>query len=399
MASIKGSNKGETLRGTSVADKIQALGGNDIIFGFGGNDTIEAGGGDDRIDAGAGSDTIDGGLGVDTLDYSSASGAVRVQYGGYSTDTTGVGTVEEYGTAGGLLSSDKFSGVEDIIGSGWNDFLQGGGGANSISGGAGDDRINGANGNDFLYGGAGDDLIDVGNGNDYADGGEGCDTLFWDWGGLLGAVVDLQAGRITYSPAYGPDNWDVVLNFENVRGRDGNKQIYGTDDANIVQGSTGSDLIDGRGGDDILVGDFGRNTGSSGAPAGYDDDIRGGAGDDLLSGDLGSDILTGGSGADRFVVDTYYGTDRITDFEDGVDTLELYGGLTITGWEARDSDGDGIADAQAALLSNGEAIVFDGYSAAPPSLAGTGLQLHAEQFSIPELASWSMTGGWGGDGF
>jgi Ca2+-binding RTX toxin-like protein len=168
----------------------------------------------------------------------------------------------------------------------------------------------------------------------------------------------------------------------------------------MIEGGYGSDLILGRGGDDLLVGDLGRPADVGSYFYGFADRIDGGAGNDVISGDLDSDVLTGGSGADTFVIDTYYGTDRITDFEDGVDTLALYGGLTITDWEARDSDGDGIADQAAALLSNGEAVLFDGYTAAPASLvSGVGLALHTAQFAIPDLADWSAASGWGGPAF
>ena len=107
--------------------------------------------------------------------------------------------------------------------------------------------------------------------------------------------------------------------------------------------------------------------------------------------------MTGGSGADRFAVDTYYGTDTITDFEDGVDRVELYGGLAITSWQGLDSDGDGSVDAQAALLSNGERLILLGHAAPPASLVdGSGVTSIAAQFAIPELTQWSMAGGWGG---
>ena len=376
MPSIKGTNRNDVLRGTSGADKFQALNG------------------DDRIVASAGSDVVDGGNGTDTLDYSDWVGRITVNYGGYATSTNGVGSVDEIDSTGAVVSTDQFASIENIIGTSGNDMIYGGGGANTLWGGAGDDRLNAAGGNDTIYGGAGNDLIDVGNGNDIVDGGDGVDTLFWDWGSLSGAIVDLQAGRISYDPAYGPDNWDVILNFENVRGRDGNKQIFGTDGSNIVQGSSGTDLIDGRGGDDVLVGDYGRFTGGlNGATSGYNDTIRGGAGNDLLSGDLGADVLTGGSGADIFVVDSYYGTDRITDFEDSVDRLALYDGLTIQGWETRDSNGDGIADTTAALLSNGQAILFDGINAPSSLLDGSAVVQHSEQFAIPELTDWTAQAG------
>lgn len=57
-----------------------------------------------------------------------------------------------------------------------------------------------------------------------------------------------------------------------------------------------------------------------------EDTLDGGAGNDYLRGYGGNDILTGGSGADRFVFERTQaanGTDRITDFETGVDVLDF----------------------------------------------------------------------------
>ncbi len=56
---------------------------------------------------------------------------------------------------------------------------------------------------------------------------------------------------------------------------------------------------------------------------GGDDRPDTGAGDDVLAGGSGGDTLTGGPGADTFVFAPQTGTDTITDFEAGVDTLEI----------------------------------------------------------------------------
>lgn len=389
MANIKGGKRADILVGTSRDDRIQGLGGDDQLYGLEGDDLLEGGNGNDLLVGGAGSDTLNGGNGIDTIDYSGWTGSIRVDASGYSTDTNGMGSVREHGPDGTLLSTDQYSYIENVIGSAGDDYIAMTGGSNSIWGGDGNDWIHGGNGDDWLYGGAGNDLIDIANGNDYADGGDGIDTLFWAYGGLLDAVVDLAAGRVDY-PRYGSDNWDIVLNFENVRGSYGNKQIFGTDGPNIVQAGDGSDLIDGRGGDDVLVGDFGRRLeGYYSTPFGFDDDIRGGDGDDLISGDYGNNVLTGGSGADTFVFDITGSENRITDFEDGIDMVALYGGLSITGWELRDSDGDGIGDSQAALVSNGTSILFEGHADVPASLLdGTALTLSTDAFAIPELTLW-----------
>ena len=59
------------------------------------------------------------------------------------------------------------------------------------------------------------------------------------------------------------------------------------------------------------------------------DTLRGGAGNDTLDGGAGNDIISGGAGADTFKFSDGFGNDKITDFEDGVDTLEYSGSVTI----------------------------------------------------------------------
>ena len=60
--------------------------------------------------------------------------------------------------------------------------------------------------------------------------------------------------------------------------------------------------------------------------------LNGGAGDDILNGGVGPDVLDGGtgndqlfgqSGADSFVFALGYEADRVRDFEDDVDTIQI----------------------------------------------------------------------------
>ncbi|MGF1497823.1 MAG: DUF4347 domain-containing protein [Elainellaceae cyanobacterium] len=76
---------------------------------------------------------------------------------------------------------------------------------------------------------------------------------------------------------------------------------------NQIRGTVGDDLLQGGDGDDTLLG---------------------GQGDDLLNGGLGNDTLTGGEGADQFAIAPNSGTDTITDFEIGIDTLSFTGGIS-----------------------------------------------------------------------
>jgi Ca2+-binding RTX toxin-like protein len=79
----------------------------------------------------------------------------------------------------------------------------------------------------------------------------------------------------------------------------------------------------------ILEGDATKNT------------LVGGAGDDVLRGERDWDTLTGGAGADTFVFSTSDGTDRITDFQAGVDKLHLLGAdTTAYTWRASTLNGE-----------------------------------------------------------
>ena len=58
---------------------------------------------------------------------------------------------------------------------------------------------------------------------------------------------------------------------------------------------------------------------------GGNDTLNGGKGNDLIDGGTGSDRLTGGGGSDVFVFGPSSGRDRITDFADGSDRINLTG--------------------------------------------------------------------------
>ncbi|MEM9898200.1 MAG: DUF4214 domain-containing protein, partial [Pseudomonadota bacterium] len=111
-------------------------------------------------------------------------------------------------------------------------------------------------------------------------------------------TVDLNVGTAT-------DQWggsDSLANIENVNGSDLGDQITGSAAGNRISGFSGDDVISGEAGDDNLFGDNG---------------------DDTLSGGAGSDRLTGGQGADTFVVVSGDEQVQITDFERGIDTIDL----------------------------------------------------------------------------
>jgi Ca2+-binding RTX toxin-like protein len=103
-------------------------------------------------------------------------------------------------------------------------------------------------------------------------------------------------------------------------GRSGDDRLVGNAGDDRLIGGAGNDRLLGNNGSDILFGGAGddRLMGGSG-----DDVLDGGDGEDVLIGGSGFDVLTGAAGADRFVLSTGPGYDRITDFELGVDAIDL----------------------------------------------------------------------------
>ncbi|MCP4073535.1 MAG: calcium-binding protein [Hyphomicrobiales bacterium] len=117
-------------------------------------------------------------------------------------------------------------------------------------------------------------------------------------------------------------------------------RLIGDANDNVLTGGDGNDLLKGKGGtdtfygndgDDKIIGDAGNDTmyGGKGndilsALAGLDT-LNGGAGNDVLTGGIGSGVLDGSM--DTFVYENTAngggGFDRIKDFEDGIDIIDL----------------------------------------------------------------------------
>jgi serralysin len=136
-----------------------------------------------------------------------------------------------------------------------------------------------------------------------------------------------------------------------IDGNGGNDVIFARAGNDIVLGGTGSDNIFGGQGNDALRGDAGR------------DGIYGGAGDDRITGGAGFDQLFGGGGADVFVFATGDGRDRVFDFRNGVDKIDL-SGAGITSF-AELADNLGGNEHRAVIdLGDGDKIVLEGFALA-----------------------------------
>ncbi len=192
---------------------------------------------DQTFTATPGPDAFDGGAGVDTVSYAGAGAAVRVDL----TRTDAQNTVGS--------DRDTLTGIENLVGSAFDDSLKGDAGANQLAGGGGADTVKGGLGNDVILGGAGDDVL-AGNG--------GIDTVSYA-GAAAGVTVSLA---LKTAQDTGGAGIDLVTGFE---------------------------ALTGSGFADSLTGDKTANA------------LNGGDGDDALTGGAGADRLTGGAGADRFI--------------------------------------------------------------------------------------------------
>ncbi|WP_299930350.1 calcium-binding protein [uncultured Pelagimonas sp.] len=247
-----------------------------------------------------------------------------------------------YGDAGtdtliGGSGADSLDGGEhndSLVGRDGEDHLIGGLGEDTMRGGSGDDEIYGDSNADEIHGGSGDDMIDGGSGTDSIFGNGGDDTI------LGGTADDTISGGSGNDDIRGGSNTDDISGGSGndiLRGESGSDNIGGGAGEDTLSGSSGNDSMDGGSGDDRLFGGANNDTlegtlgddyldGGSG-----DDSMRGGSDNDTLDGGSGQDTLSGGSGADVFVfnaeTDSPHGADRdvITDFEAGIDTIDLSG--------------------------------------------------------------------------
>jgi Ca2+-binding RTX toxin-like protein len=253
--------------------------------------------------AGVGDNLIAGGVGSDTLSW--AHGVIGA--GGVSASLV-------TGTASGGSGSDRFTGIEHLIGSTDDDRLTGDGNANKLQGGAGNDTLNGGGGADTLIGGDGNDfyyvdhagdvisetnaaaaggtdlvhttlasytlgayvengrilaagaanltgnalgnLLYAGTGNNVLDGGAGSDTVTWAYGvtGVTGVTASLASGT-----ASGSGN-DTLIGIEHLIGSPNADRLTGDGNANRLSGDLGNDTLYGGGGADTLIGGDGNDS-------------------------------------------------------------------------------------------------------------------------------------------
>lgn len=278
----------ETISGGQALDGFGVNGnenGIDTLFGINGargsfhDDTLVGGAGDETFEGRQGNDSIVGGLGVDTLDYTrSGSGGVVVNMFGMGSITVNGVTVLAGTARDGLGGIDTFSGIENVIGSNFDDYMQGNGGvANRLDGGAGNDTLIGGGNtegavSDTLLGGDGDDILRQGRGNDVIDGGNQLTNDRLEFAGNSGITYGTSAASVHVNLGAGTSNADRT-NVDTVNGAGG-------DTATI----SGIEWVNGTAGHDILVGgSLARAINDS-----FLETFRGNAGNDTMDGSGGS---------------------------------------------------------------------------------------------------------------
>ena len=260
--------------GSQFADTMTGDDRTNFFWGNDGDDNINGAGGLDLITPGPGNDIANGGAGAVDSDLDIF----------YVNDATGASQVDlENGTATGAgIGTDSIDEFESIVGSSFDDTLEGDGESN------------------FLFGGPGNDVLDGAGGFDYAA----------YWFAAAAVTANLQTGVATGDPAVDAqgaqvgEGTDQLLNVEGLLGTIGF--------ADTLTGDNQGNYIDGDGGDDRL---------------------SGGGGDDWFVGGLGNDTVDGGNG--NFDFWDYYGGESITaNLLAGTVTTDSGLATSLTGVEA-----------------------------------------------------------------
>jgi Ca2+-binding RTX toxin-like protein len=228
--------------------------------------------------------------------------------------------------------------------------LVGGAGQDNLAGGAGDDRLAGGDGNDTLRGQAGADVL---------NGGDGIDTADYSVEGAI--AINLSTGCFLAAAA-----GDRLSNIECIAGSAKYGDfVVGASGLDMLIGLGGDDRLNGAGGSDVVLGGSGGDQLDGGAGS---DSIDAGDGNDSLTSGFDNDTLTGGGGADDFIFDTAgFGSDRVTDFQDGIDRLvfkrsvaDAFSDFVITGNGTTDVHLAVVGDpSQSIALHGATAIVLD----------------------------------------
>lgn len=260
----------QTITGTDEKDVILGGDGHDVIRGMGGNDILEGGAGNDTLEGGEGNDTLEGGAGEDVFSFSPGDGHDTIKDFKPGTDK-----IDLSGFSQGIAWFDLRWNMEATSEGVKIDLSKWGGGSITLTG------VNSPND-------LGEDMFFLTDASIFRTGGSGSDSF--------------------------------------VGSEDGDHLAGGLGD-DYLYGNRGADELKGDEGDDFIVGGQG------------DDRIVGGAGDDTLYGDgnTGDTHYRDGAATGETDRDTFYygpgdGNDKIMDFNNGEDSINLTEFTAISGF-------------------------------------------------------------------
>ncbi|MBO4401360.1 MAG: hypothetical protein J5809_05895 [Selenomonadaceae bacterium] len=293
---IIGSSNNDTIIGGKAADTLSGESGNDVVYGGSGADTLYGGDGDDILYGEADNDYLAGNSGLDTL------------VGGAGNDTfayiEGDDIITDYETGKDMIELPSTTLVTSSL-NGNDVVLELGTGGYITVKGAKDKKITLADATSTVSGvfgyfdGVGQATISV---NSAFAGTELNEKMYK--GDVVVEAID--ASQLT-------DKGIIIRGNSNsatsILGGSGNDSIYGGSQGDTLLGGDGDDYIFGTSGNNSMEGGEGNDT------------IVGGTGSDSLDGGDGDNVLTGGTGVDYFVFSS--GNDTITDYKVGEDVIAL----------------------------------------------------------------------------
>ena len=219
------------------SDGDDTVDGIEMIEGASQSDSIRGDNGQNFIWAEEGDDIIDGRGGPDFLFFNGAAQSVDVDLSAE--------------TADGMGADDLFN-IEHVIGSPFEDELQGDAKRNFLNGGNSSDDISGGRGDDYLAGGEGDDTLDGNGGFDAVDFFQATQKIEADLatGEALGEgtddLIDIEAlsGSFRGDTFYGSDGRDTFF------GEGGRDSLFGLAGNDKLDGGPATDTLDGGADDD-----------------------------------------------------------------------------------------------------------------------------------------------------
>ncbi len=361
---LMGTRGNDILRGGSGDDVLNGAAGSDRMIGGAGSDTYVVDNSGDIIDEtdGAGGDAGGNDVVRSSITFS-LSNATRVFGNVEALELTGTKHINGTGNAGANLITGNV-GNNILVGLEGADILDGAGGSDTVSyvasdagvtvsltGGVGSgghaqgdtlffiENVVGSNFDDTIEGNAGNNVL---NGGAHGSGG---DTVSYE-NAMASVIVSLATTKAQNTSGAGKD---TLTGFENITGSGFSDKLTGSAAKNVLSGGDGNDMIYGGAGADMLIGG-----------TGADIFVFKAISDSKLTGyDVIADFQSGIDRIDLSAIDANKSAKGDQSFQFGGESV-LVKPKSVTWWEdggntivQADIDGNSVADFKIALVGLG----------------------------------------------